>query len=427
MKVLGASILDTVERFLHPGYISAQPTSAWPRVEREILSPEAYPAQAAPDLQLDVAEALRLQGEQLAAAAVSGDPTGVLAAGASGPSWCALVLGALCVTGVAAAYHLASRNPTRPKGRQWRWALASGVAATLALAAACGSYHADEPHSPLGSPTAEPASPESADDTAAAEPASPESAGDTEAAEPASPESTADSATPPAPEAQVGTVEPTPPPEPPWAGVELREYENPEQATQVILYGLIGNALIHRSSSLDSLAWLTGTISLPTPTPTAGQAYALQTFGLDGWGNELRIDADTSYHVVRSAGVDETFDTEDDLVLRVPHYSAIGLNGPAPAMATPSAWYVVETQNAPYVLFYHPPVPVADVCDYAHACCYITTVRNEATAAMVSGSSQFGLFTMADLPLAAQNIQTRYDEIAAQVTYKPLVLEVFGV
>jgi hypothetical protein len=408
MKVLAASILDTVERFLHPGYISAQPSSSWPQVERDILPADAYPAQVVPDLRLDVAESLRLQGEQLAAAAVNGDPTGALAAGASAPQWSALLLGALCATGALAGYHLlASSNRTRPKGRRWRWALASGVAASLAVMAACGSYPADDMQNPPGSPTAEVPSPEATGDSPA----------------PPAPEEPVATPEPVATGEPVATPEPAPPPEPPWAGVELREYENPEQATQVILYGLIGNALLHYPLALDSLARLNGSISLPTATPTAGQAYALQTYGIDGWGNELRIDEDTTAYVVRSAGWDETFDTEDDLVLRVSRNPA---KLPEAAMATPNAWYVVEPQDDLYVLFFHASVPGLG-CDPAGAVCYVTTVPNEATAAQVSGSSQFGLFTMADLPSAAATIQTRYDEMATVVTYKPLVLEVFGV
>jgi hypothetical protein len=53
MEVLSASITETTSSFLHAGYISAYPRTVWP---------DAYPGgqQATPELQLDVAEALRL-------------------------------------------------------------------------------------------------------------------------------------------------------------------------------------------------------------------------------------------------------------------------------------------------------------------------------------------------------------------------------
>ncbi|MBN1609433.1 MAG: hypothetical protein JW940_22575 [Polyangiaceae bacterium] len=404
MQVLAASVLDAVERFLHAGYISAQPGIP---VDRDILSPDYYPAGSVPSLQLDVAESLRLKGEQLAAAVVNGDTTAALAAGTSDPRWGAVLLGALCAAGAVAAYQLyAPKNPPaiRLGNRARQWALASGVAITLALGVACGDYAGGEYQDPVTQAPAQTQVPPV--DTAAS--------AETPAAE--DPGATAAPAEPTVP------AEPTPvatEPDPPWVGVEPREYEHPEQATQVILHGLIGNAARHYRS-ISKLANLAPGVALPTSSLTEGEAYALKTYAFDGWGNEFRLVEASNTCTVTSAGADGVFDTEDDLELSV----RVGQSIPAEqgAMVVPAAWYVVEPQQDPYVLFYHPAYPATTRVMNIE---YINHVPNETLANDLTGRGPFGLFTLEQLPTAASDIQARYDAMAATVAYKPLMLEVY--
>ncbi len=85
MRILASALVDTVDQFLHAGYISAYPRTLYPDM---MLYGDG------PTLQLDMVQALQLQGEtaaatiggggQLAAVAAStGSPTLVAAAGAA--------------------------------------------------------------------------------------------------------------------------------------------------------------------------------------------------------------------------------------------------------------------------------------------------------------------------------------------------------
>ncbi len=402
MQVVAASVLDTVGRFLHSGYVSAYPPT---QVSRDILTPEAYPVGAVPELQLDVAEALRLQGEQLAAVVSSGDTTMALAAVAGGTPWGTLLAGALCASGLVVGHRLLSRQDplaTRWRARPWHWALASSVATTLALVVACGDYGDGGGQGSAPPAEASPAEVAPATDATPAE----------------------GSVVTPV-DAEPAPVEPEPVPvvpDPPWVGVELRSYQNPEAATQVILHGLIGNAIRHRYA-VGTLADLARDIALPASTLTEGEAYALKTYAFDGWGRELALVQENNTFTVTSSGEDGVLATEDDLVLHVPTASLSSSSGEA--MVAPTAWYVVEPQQTPCVLFFHPPIPDTQLLS-GSMIEYVNHVPNEALAAEVTGGGGFGLFTIEQLPAAAPDLQARYDAMAAAVAYKPLLLEVFG-
>ncbi len=402
MQVVAASVLDTVGRFLHSGYVSAFPPSQI--IERDILTPDRYPAGAVPELRLDVAEALRLQGEQLAAVVSGGDTTPAVLAAASGTPWQALLAGALCASGLIIGHRLLSRHdpsaaPSR--ARLWRGALASSIATTLALAVACGD-HGDGGRQESSTPS-----------HPSAEASTGEVATPTEVT-PVEAEPDPVEAEPDPVEAEPDPVEAEPDP------VEARYYQNPEAATQVILHGLIGNALRHRSS-VSTLADLARDIVLPVSTLTEGEAYALKTYAFDGWGRELQLLQGNDTFTVTSSGEDGVLATDDDLVLSVP---VARLSSSDAAMVAPAAWYVVEPQDTPYLLFFHPPVP-ATSRPSGSLIEYVNHVPNAELAAEVTGGNSFGLFTMEQLPAAAPDLLIRYDEMAATVGHKPLMLEVF--
>lgn len=63
-----------------------------------------------------------------------------------------------------------------------------------------------------------------------------------------------------------------------------------------------------------SLAELADSVALPVDEPSDAMAYVLETYGLDGWGNEMTLEVpDEDHYDVISAGPDGEPDTEDDV------------------------------------------------------------------------------------------------------------------
>lgn len=105
---------------------------------------------------------------------------------------------------------------------------------------------------------------------------------------------------------------------PPWKGVPVRNYKNPEAATQTILHGLIANALPGCGFEVRGLAAIQKEVAFPVPAAehTPGMAYALKTYGRDGWGRIISFQplAEGRYRIA-SAGPDGTHGTKDDIVV----------------------------------------------------------------------------------------------------------------
>jgi hypothetical protein len=109
----------------------------------------------------------------------------------------------------------------------------------------------------------------------------------------------------------------------PWEDVERRSYLYPERATWVILQGLVEPAIENNNGEVSSLGQLKDRIGLPTTRLTEGEAYAVRTYGLDGWGNRFRLKKFRGDHLdgyrsapsyrLTSAGKDGRFGTADDL------------------------------------------------------------------------------------------------------------------
>ncbi len=245
MKILAAAITDTVERFLHAGYISAHPR---PADEYSILGDgEVY-------LQLDMVEALKLQGE-VASASVLGDGGSSLAALFATADSTTIIVGAAAL---AAGTGLAMAGLPSPRRRR---TLFLGAGAALLLSVAHVSCD-------VGSQS-----------------------GNTDT----------DAKTLP----------------PPWEDVELQEYADPTAATQAIQHGIIADAIINIPFSVEALEHLQLEVGLPTTNPSEGMAHALLTYGFDGWGREMRLSSRGDAYTVQSAGPDGSFDTTDDLELAV--------------------------------------------------------------------------------------------------------------
>lgn len=103
----------------------------------------------------------------------------------------------------------------------------------------------------------------------------------------------------------------------PWKDLELEPYAHPEDATHVILHGLVADAIINSRGRLSSLADIEREVGLPTNDPTEGMAQAIRAYGVDGWGREMSLSSNGSHYTVRSAGADGVFLTEDDMFVTV--------------------------------------------------------------------------------------------------------------
>jgi hypothetical protein len=108
-----------------------------------------------------------------------------------------------------------------------------------------------------------------------------------------------------------------PPGDPPWKDLERRRYAHPGDATHVILHGIVADAIINFTTPVHDLAAIQDEVALPTTDLTEGEAYALRSYGLDGWGREMRLSTAGKRHTVTSAGADGMFRTEDDISLTV--------------------------------------------------------------------------------------------------------------
>jgi hypothetical protein len=105
---------------------------------------------------------------------------------------------------------------------------------------------------------------------------------------------------------------------PPWANVPVRDYRDPEAATQAILHGLVANALPGSPFDVQELGAIRHEVTFPVPAAqwTPGMAYAARAYGRDGWGRDFRLQRLTQgRYRVSSAGADGEHGTRDDIVL----------------------------------------------------------------------------------------------------------------
>lgn len=330
MQVLGSSITEAVQTYLHSGYISAYPRPL-----------EGYVLEGAePSLTLDMAQALQLQGETLASALTHFSGHGLASMAAAGD------VGLLLAGGVAffGALGLASRKSPGRTG------LAVAAAAILGVAA-------------VGCET------------------------ETEALEA------------------------------PWKDVAIQEYVNPEAATQAILYGIVADGLANTDRTVHSLADIQYEVALPTAHPTEGMQYALQTYGLDGWGKELRLESvgaeDTAEEIddawiVTSAGADGAFDTDDDIAISV-------------MASTDGTWdnnrwaFFVDGSGDEMRLWFHRWS--GDHFEYNHQ----TEVEAELGHTLVD-YMDMSVFYDED---TKARLQSDWDEASAEVSHTPLLLQVY--
>jgi len=372
MQIIASSIQQVANQFLHAGYISAYPRTFYPH---------SY-GYKDPELQIEVTEALRLKGEVLANL-VSAPDSGMMAATASsgGGSWPAwMAVASAMLFGAVALLYLLTRRGRNQTGSNLTGLPAFGV---------------------LGFQPAPPPKP------------SPLQGGGLSGlrwrASPSSWRITAAAAM-----ALLGIImircgglEPLPT-EAPWKGVQLEQYNDPSSATKVLLYGLISEGIANVGQPIEMLANIQNEVGLPVKSPSKGQAYALKTYGIDGWGKAFRLVADKGIYTVTSAGADGQFDTADDLKVAV-------------AQCTDGSW---DNQRHAFFLRQHNK----DVAILFHRWTgEHFQYRNRSQAEALTGGVLYDFFTTADLSGEQRtNAEKAYNASASGVSHDPLLLQYYS-
>jgi hypothetical protein len=194
------------------------------------------------------------------------------------------------------------------------------------------------------------------------------------------------------------------PTNPPWKDVEQRAYANPEEATQVLLYGIIADGLANTRQMVTSLANIQYEVGLPIKHLTEGERYALKTYGFDGWGNPFRFTVDDyGEYSVTSAGADGSFGTGDDTGITTHKYRLSTWD------KRRWAFFMRKDENEYVLLFHRWP---------GRQFIY----KNRKKAHSLTGNGMFDLLPEKDLRHYQDSLKESYDEIAKAVEYDPLIL-----
>lgn len=203
--------------------------------------------------------------------------------------------------------------------------------------------------------------------------------------------------------------EPALPEDVPWEGVALQEYVDPAAATQALLHGVIADALRSMDRPVETLPNIQDEVGLPSSDLTDGMAYALTTYGLDGWGHEFQLEilGDLAYRVT-SAGPDGAFGGDDDVALDVTSYTNDDWD-----YAVPRAFFLDSDGSANRVFFHRFN---GDLFEYGR----------QADAEAATGSDLYDVFLEADLSAEqVTEVHTRWAAFADETDHEPLVLQVF--
>jgi hypothetical protein len=366
MKLISASLVEQIDSFLHAGYISAYPRA---------LEPGAYPLGSSSmggteklTHQIDMVQALTL-GEPATDAGTNGLDA-YMSLINSGDSH-GLVIGILAITGISALLYLINRDfrDIRPK--------LARVVTPIALAAMFLSVT----HCKDIDPTTDPA-PTTSLPSASGLPTSP-----------------------------------------PWEGVSKKSYVHPEQATLAILHGIIVPAIanIGESYTVDKLANLKNEVAVPMKNPSEGVAYALKTYGIDGYGNEFKFEYSPSSVVgyvgpkeykVTSAGADGALDTADDIVASVSQ--------------TTNSYWGHSVQHAYYLVARGDQVDLL----FHRWNGKMFKYHNEALAKEITGSTLFDVMTVVKDGYGLSEsqgtaIKDAFATESEKVDHTPVVLQVF--
>jgi hypothetical protein len=110
---------------------------------------------------------------------------------------------------------------------------------------------------------------------------------------------------------------------PPWKDVPIRDYKDPQAATEAILHTLIASALQEVPSvDVRSLSAIQSGVAFPVAVSeyTPGMLYAQHAYNRDGWGREFLFEPlGHGQYQITSAGPDGIPGTADDIVLVTPN------------------------------------------------------------------------------------------------------------
>jgi hypothetical protein len=199
------------------------------------------------------------------------------------------------------------------------------------------------------------------------------------------------------------------PTEAPWKGVVIQKYQDPEAATKVLLHGIIAEALASMDREITTLPNIQNEVSLPAAQLTRGQQYALKTYGIDGWGRELRLDPTDEGYTVTSAGADGQFGTSDDRHVNVRKSDNQSWD------SRRRSFFLREDSAGSVVVLFHRWT--GSHFEYNHL----------AEAQQMTGGEVFDLFQAGDLqPEKSTLAKQAYMQVASAKPYAPMVLQVFG-
>jgi hypothetical protein len=198
----------------------------------------------------------------------------------------------------------------------------------------------------------------------------------------------------------------------PWRDVERRAYADPEAATQAILHGIIADGIGGVNFRVEELRHIQLEVGLPTDNPSEGMAYALKTYGYDGWGRDFRLtygedEWGTYMYTVTSAGADGSFDTEDDIAIEV-------------GESTNESWdlwrwafFLRRDRDGSLVSLFHRFR--GEHFEYLH----------QAEAQALTDAEVFDLFDQGDLEQWRDTFESQLDAAAADVDHDPILLQVY--
>lgn len=192
----------------------------------------------------------------------------------------------------------------------------------------------------------------------------------------------------------------------PWEGAELRDYENPELATLVLIHGIITPAIVNVGQPIANLANIQNEVGLPTQELTEGEAYAVQNYGLDGWGREMELTVLSGSYIVTSAGPDGELETADDIEVTVTQTNNSEFDYER------SAFFLRRVDGDLHVFFHRWN---GDLFEYNH--------RDEAN--VLTGSTLFDFWQESELEDSKfEQALAAYDAIDQEVEHEPLVLQI---
>jgi len=104
----------------------------------------------------------------------------------------------------------------------------------------------------------------------------------------------------------------------PWEDIIPEDVADPDVYTTALLHSVVkeGISAHHfEDGTVDNLEAIAGHVALPVDQMSEDVQYVLDTYGLDGWGNEMELSIpEEDHYALTSAGADGEFDTDDDLV-----------------------------------------------------------------------------------------------------------------